>query len=189
MTERARARLAAGVALALVGCRGGTDDGWEPPRRSAGVTRDAASDARGSGGCPDRHAGLWSALYWEDGQWQEYRVELRRTATGLDCLQVSYAWFADRSQVERPRCPDGQPAMNVTTLRCLAVELPDGLEVASVEQLTRRHTCDALTSGYTFDTFGGPVEGNTWRAMNRTTSGAGEPVEQRVVFRRLSCTP
>lgn len=188
MTRWARAGAAAGLALALAGCRGETDDGWEPPRRAA-ISRDAALDAAEPGGCPDRHAGLWSALYWERGQWQEYRVELRRTATGLDCLQESYAWNADQDVVARPRCPDGQPAMNVTTLRCVAVERRDGLEVASVEQLTRRHTCDALTSGYTFDTFGGPVERNTWRAVNRTTSGDGVPVEQRVVFRRLACAP
>lgn len=189
MIRRPHAFGAAWVALALIGCRGDTDDGWEPPRRRAAIGADAAVDAHEPGGCPDRHAGLWSALYWEDGQWQEYRVELRRTATGLDCLQVSYAWHADRHELERPRCGDGQPEMNVTTLRCLAVELPDGLEVASAEQLTRRHTCQRVTTGYTFDTFGGPVERNTWRAINRTTRGDGAPVEQRVVFRRLACTP
>lgn len=138
--------------------------------------------------CPDPVAGLWSALFFEDGQWQEYRVELARMGDTLYCLQESYAWPGRLTEIERPRCPGGQPAMNITTLRCEAQVDGDQLTVASVEQLTRRHTCKMVTGIYTFDEFTGTRTGNTWRAVNRTTRD-GHVYEQRVTFRRLSCAP
>ena len=190
---------AALIAVALViGCR---DSGpaASPPARppmaeapppDAAIDSEPAQLSIGTGGCPDPIIGVWTGRHWEGDQWQEYRVEIGRRPNGaLACQQRSRAWDGPLDQVAIPRCPDGQPLTNVTTLTCTATLADANLAVDS-ERIHRRYNpCSVLTGVYFLDHFTGPVTNNTWQATNRYQRDDGTSGEEVVRFHRLACEP
>lgn len=186
--------MRAALALLLVaGC--GRDPDREvaaapppPPPRPPAV--DAAVDAApATAGCPDPHVGLWVGRSFEDGHWNEFRIELRRVGAELACFEETRWWDAPADALRPPACPRGGPAWGVTRLRCEARATADGLELRTVTILSDQHTCGGPTGGYIHDWFRGPLVGNTWTARNRYQDADGAWIELPATFHRLSCTP
>ncbi|MBL8620926.1 MAG: hypothetical protein JNK64_06465 [Myxococcales bacterium] len=155
----------------------------------AGPVEATAPTDVASTGCPDPHVGLWVGRSFEDGHWNEFRIELRQVAGALTCFEETRWWDGPEDALRPPACPRGGPAWGITQLRCEARATADGLEVRTVTILSDRHTCDGPTGGYIHDWFRGPLTGNTWGARNRYQDADGAWVELTATFHRLSCTP
>lgn len=186
------------LALALAAC--GTDRDRatpSPPSPSAATRPRATADAQpldaavaeAGGDCPDPHVGLWVGRSFQDGHWNEFRIELRRAGGDLTCFEETRWWDGAADALRPPPCPRGGPAWGITQLRCEARATADGLEVRTVTILSDRHTCDGPTGGYLHDWFSGPLTGNTWGARNRYQDADGAWVELPATFHRLACTP
>ena len=161
-----------------------------PPRTPTADARPVdATVAEAGGDCPDPHVGLWVGRSFQDGHWNEFRIELRRSGGDLTCFEETRWWDGPEDALRPPACPRGGPAWGVTQLRCETRATADRLEVRTVTILSDRHTCDGPTGGYIHDWFRGPLTGNTWGARNRYQDADGAWVELPATFHRLACAP
>ena len=59
-----------------------------PPRTPTADARPVdATLAEAGGDCPDPHVGLWVGRSFQDGHWNEFRIELRRSGGDLTCFE------------------------------------------------------------------------------------------------------